>query len=374
MGGFQVAIVRVEHGDVFSAIRRALDLVGGLQVSDGDLLLIKPNMLNARSAFEGVTSDPRIVASLVKLARERGARVVVGDSSGSSTPLRTREVFKATGMEDAVKDAGGEVVDFDSQRPVPIEVASQPPLRVVVPSLIMEASMVINVPKLKTHVQTVYTGAIKNIAMGCIIGQTKLLVHRIGRSCKALSRLIVDIYASISKNVKLHVMDAIIGMEGNGPSAGDPVELNLILASDNALALDIAASILVGFKPEEIPSISYAMQRGLGPSSTDEVKLIGDNVPLPARKFKKPSTFKADLLAYLSSLAHPVLEWRPYIQRQQCTGCGSCADSCPASAIDLQALAIDYSKCIKCYVCHEVCPSKAIVLRRRISIPIPRLF
>ncbi|HDI46793.1 MAG TPA: (Fe-S)-binding protein, partial [Candidatus Methanomethylia archaeon] len=69
MGGFQVAIVRVEHGDVFSAIRRALDLVGGLQVSDGDLLLIKPNMLNARSAFEGVTSDPRIVASLVKLAR-----------------------------------------------------------------------------------------------------------------------------------------------------------------------------------------------------------------------------------------------------------------------------------------------------------------
>ncbi len=374
MGSFQVAVVRVNGDDVFSAVRRAVNLVGGLQLGKGDLLLIKPNMLNTRTALEGVTSDPRIVVSLVKLARERGARVVVGDSSGSSTPLRTREVFKATGMEEAVRNAGGEIVDFDSQQPVLVEVASNPPVRVVVPRLLMEASMVVNVPKLKTHVQTIYTGAIKNIAMGCIIGQTKLLVHRLGRSCKDLSRLIVDIYVAISSNVELHVMDAIVGMEGNGPNVGDPVKLNLVLVSRNALALDIAATLLVGFNPEEIPTISYAMQRGLGPSSIEEVELIGDEVSVPVRKFKRPSTFKANLLSYLSSLAYPILEWRPYIQRQRCTNCGSCADSCPTSAIDLQSSTINYSKCIRCYVCYEVCPSKAIALKRRIRFPLPRLF
>lgn len=374
MDSFQVAIVRVVRSEVFSAVRRAVNLVGDLQLGEGDLLLIKPNMLNTRTALEGVTSDPRIVASLVKLARERGARVVVGDSTGSSTPLRTREVFRATGMEDAVRNAGGEVVDFDSQQPMLVEVASNPPLKVVVPRLLIEASMVVNVPKLKTHVQTIYTGAIKNIAMGCIIGQTKLLVHRLGRSCKDLSRLIVDIYASISSNVKLHVMDAIVGMEGNGPNVGDPVELNLVLASRNALALDIAATLLVGFDPKEIPTISYAMQRGLGPSSIEEVELIGDAVSIPVKRFKKPSIFKTNLLSYLSSLAYPVLEWRPYIRRQQCANCGSCADSCPTSAIDLQTSTINYSKCIRCYVCYEVCPSRAITLKRRISLPISRLF
>lgn len=356
---YSVAVVNFQ-GDMKESVGRALRLIDW-SCPSGELLLIKPNMINSKTSEEGVTTDPRIVSALVEIVKGLGCRVRVGDSPGNAHPGKAREVFSLTGMLKAIEESGAEFLEFERDPPRVVQIDGELIKSIGLASPIFRHK-IINVPKLKTHMQTIMTGAIKNLAFGCIPGSGKGLLHRVGTTPSRMAKAMVDVYSAIRPLVILNVMDAVVCMEGNGPTGGDPLIMNKILASIDALALDMVSFKMAGIDPLRIPYIQEASRRGLGPKSFDEVDLVGD--PFEETEFKLPSTF----ISKVSSLAGyftPLVTATPHIVQERCTGCGNCLQACPTSAIELNEIArIDRSKCIKCYVCHEVCEFDAVSVKK----------
>jgi uncharacterized protein (DUF362 family) len=328
--------------------------------SRGESYLIKPNMITAKTSEQGVTTDPRIIKALACQIRDSGARPIIGDSPGNAVPGRALEVFEKTGMLNAVRECGAEYVQFEELPPKVVDLEGSPLKSIGLARQIFGMKL-INVPKLKTHAQAVMTGAIKNLAFGCIPGAGKSRLHSEGNTPEKFGRIIVDVYSAVRRFVDLNVMDAVIGMDGNGPTMGRVRRVGMILASRVALALDMVSFKMVGIKPKDVPHIGEAMNRGIGPSSFDEVEVLGD---LPTNvKFKLPYTILTRMACRVGSLT-PSASPFPYASAK-CTRCGTCAAACPATAITLKDLAVvDKSKCIKCYVCHEVCEYDAMLVQK----------
>lgn len=359
MTKYSVALLDFK-GNMKETLRKAMELIHW-ECSKGDSILIKPNMINSKTSEEGATTDPNIVSALVEILKECGCKVYVGDSPGNAHPGKAREVFTLTGMLKAIEDSGAEFLEFESTPPKIVETNGKLIKSIGLASCIFQHK-IINVPKLKTHMQTLMTGAIKNLAFGCIPGSGKSILHRVGFTPNRMAKAMVDVYSVIRPFVSLNIMDAIVCMEGNGPTGGDPLRLNKLLASRDPLALDMVSFKMAGIDPLKIPYIREASQRGLGPKKLDEIDLVG--APFEEVKFRLPSTF----LSRVSSLAGyltPAVTASPYIISERCIGCGNCARACPAMAIDLNDVAkIDSSKCIKCYVCHEICEFDAVGIKK----------
>jgi ferredoxin len=218
--------------------------------------------------------------------------------------------------------------------------------------------LAINTCKLKTHTLTKLTGAVKNL-YGSIPGGVKQMYHRDAKGEKNFSNLLVDIYQNIKP--ELNIMDAVIAMEGEGPSSGKPKNVKLLLASKNAIALDIAASELMGYSPKKIFTIKEAVKRKLG---NYNIKIVGDLKKIPNLKFEKPSSFKRVMVnAFLIGMTREKI----IVDKDKCVKCGLCAEKCPMKAISLNPYPIiNPRKCIRCFCCIEVCPQHAIHLRDNI--------
>lgn len=358
---YVVAIIDVKNG-IMEGVKRAIELINWQP--DGRSLLIKPNMINSKKSDEGVTTDPRIVYSIIEFLRNFECKIFVGDSPGNAYPGRAREVFEATGMLDVIKNSNAEFIEFEELPPIRINLNGKILNSIAIAKPIFE-NRIINVPKLKTHVQTLMTGAIKNISMGCIPGSGKTLIHKVGTTPEKMAMAIIDVYSAVKPMISLNIMDAVVCMEGDGPTNGNPIRLNKILASKDALALDMVAFKMAGLNPLKVPYVNEAMKRNLGPKSLDDISIIGDS--FENFNFKTPSTFLMNVYSLLSYFA-PIMAPSVYVDFEKCTGCGNCVNSCPARAISMKRKAlIDKSKCIKCYVCHEVCEYGAIVLKKRLK-------
>lgn len=328
----------------------------------GENYLIKPNMITAKTSGQGVTTDPRIIKALARYLRGSGAKPTVGDSPGNAVPGRAVEVFEKTGMLDAIRECGAEYVQFEELPPKMVDLEGSLLKSVGIARHIYGAKL-INVPKLKTHAQATMTGAVKNLAFGCIPGAGKAHLHSLGNTPEKFGKIIVDVYSAIRQFVNLNIMDAIVCMDGNGPTMGRVRTVGKILASKDALALDMISFKMVGIQPESVPHIREAIGRGIGPSSLDEVEVLGE---LPTNvKFRLPLTILSSMACLAGSFA-PSISPIPHASPSKCTRCGTCATACPVSAITIKDYAIvDKSKCIKCYVCHEVCEYDAMQVQRR---------
>ncbi len=360
MQEYSVAVVDFK-GNTKEAVRRALRLIDW-SCSFEESILIKPNMINSKTSEEGVTTDPLIVSALIEVAKEFGCKVYVGDSPGNAYPGKAREVFTLTGMLKAIEESGAEFLEFERDPPKVVQINGRLIKSIGLASCIFR-NKIVNVPKLKTHMQTLMTGAIKNLAFGCIPGAGKAKLHRLGITPNRMAKAMVDVYSAIKPFVSINVMDAIVCMDGNGPTGGNPLKLNKILVSKDALALDMVSFNMAGVDPFVVPHIREASLRGLGPRTIDEIRIVGD--PFEFVNFRLPSTF----LSRVSSLAGyltPRVTASPFIIPERCTGCGNCAEACPAKAIKLNedVATIDNSKCIKCYVCHEICEFDAVSVKK----------
>lgn len=357
---FQVSVVNA-NADILSSTVRALDLLKWSPNENGSYL-VKPNMLNSKTSEQGVTTDPRLVKAIVGVLRSAGARTLVGDSPGNAYPGKARTVFKNTGMLEAVISAGAEFIEFEESPPQIVETNGELIKTIGLGKAVFEHK-IINVPKLKTHLQTVMSGAIKNLAMGCIQGSGKGMIHEIGRTGESMAKAMIDVYSIIRPQVSLNIMDAIVCMEGNGPSSGRPINVGRLLASRDALALDMVAFRMAGIDPMKVPHIKEAARRSLGPSSFSEIEILGDE-PTPF-KFKMAKTFVYNMLLYTGSLAEAALGASIWFDHSKCTQCGECKDICPVNAIMLKPYPeLDSSKCIKCYTCHEICEHNAVKIKR----------
>jgi len=342
------------------SIGESLELIGGLDkfVKPGMKVLLKPNLLSAKSPDRAITTHPELVASVAREVRKSGADVIVGDSPGGAK-RGVKRVWENTGMLAMAKRENLELVNFEATGVVKFEINGRA-YYLAKPAI--EADLIISLPKLKTHVLTLMTGGVKNM-FGLIPGFRKGEYHKKAPRPHEFAQIVVDILSL--RPPALTIMDAVLTMEGDGPSSGSPRWTNLILASADPVAIDVVASDIIGLQPDTVPTTKLAAEAGLGIGWIEALEIVGEKlskVRIP--DFKLTSNRKMELIPPLLAkiLGHYV--WvRPAIEKKSCTRCNICAASCPTGALqdgDGSEPVFDYRSCINCWCCHELCPTGAI--------------
>jgi uncharacterized protein (DUF362 family)/Pyruvate/2-oxoacid:ferredoxin oxidoreductase delta subunit len=343
--------------DLPAAVAEALDFLD--HDFTGRRVWVKPNLLSPLPPERSVTTDPGLIRCCVDQLRRRGASDVrVGDNPGGAFRGRMEDFVRPTGVVEA---SAGCFTDV-SQDPGTLELASRYVPRVAVARLLSECDLVLNLPVFKTHALTLLTGAVKNL-FGIIPGRQKTELHGKARSAEQFSELLVDIYQAIPVPV-LTVMDALRGMDGqSGPGSGRVLAIGRLLAGRNPVAVDSVMALMAGARPDRVPLLRIAGERGLGPVREENIEIVGDFERL--RGFRLPTRTVADAATFLSGWLYSVTHSRPALQQARCTRCARCAGSCPVNAIAMSPWPeIDRARCISCYCCVEVCPERALMVRR----------
>lgn len=361
------ACASYEQRTVAHALEDALAPIGGMAsfVSPGKRVLLKVNLLSKAAPERAVTTHPEVVRALIRAARACGGIVTVGDSPGGpNTAAQWRRVCEGTGIGVICAEEDVPLVLFDDDT-----------VRVENPSgslygaftlgrAVVETDVLITVPKFKTHGFMMFTGAVKNL-FGCIPGLEKAQYHLKVPDRDDFGSMLVDLMLACRPS--LAVMDAVVGMEGEGPAGGKPRHVGAIMASSDSLALDFVASAMAGLDPMEVYTNRAAHSRGLAPASVDDIRVLGEDWrSLAPQSFELPAVDLSSLLP--TWLGRRLRGWttsRPVLQHAHlCTSCGRCVETCPVDAIELGAdgPAFDHSACIRCYCCQELCPPQAITL------------
>jgi uncharacterized protein (DUF362 family)/ferredoxin len=353
---------------VAAGLAALLEPLGGLGafVTPGAPSVLKPNFLMPHERRDAVCTDPEVIRQAARAALEGGASaVIVTDSPGFGTAQRCA---RKLGLG---SDEGFEVVDAED--PVDIAADGARYHRLFLSRRMVEAGSLINLGKAKTHGQMVITGAAKN-TFGAIVGMEKAQLHyRSGRDLMDFARLLVHVHSLLP--VRLNIVDAVIGMEGNGPGSGTPRALGALLASTNAHALDHVLCRMMGVDPSVVPTLAAAREMGLLPSAED-IRVIGPSPdsfkPSPPWRMARPAIAKQIIgPAWMAPVFDRLLSIEPRIDRRSCTGCGRCTAACAAKAMRLVAdphtgravVEIDRRACISCFCCQEICPEGAISVK-----------
>jgi ferredoxin len=268
----------------------------------------------------------------------------------------------ATGLAEVAEryGAGTAYLSADGYDEVGLEKWLQLP-RVHIARMALDADVVVNVPKCKTHMQTLYTGAIKNM-FGALAPRQRMDLHALG-TLTAVSEAIADLYSACVP--ELHIMDAIVGMHGTGPARGRPLDLGLVAVSRDGVALDRVATEVMGYKPGRVRMIEAAGELACGESRLEMIDVQGAEIDDVRRRCLLPATAFANIPPSLSQAARRFLYVRPRVNPRACRACGACAEVCPAQAIEMGGVAkIDYGRCIECFCCQEACRFDAIDVRR----------
>lgn len=231
---------------------------------------------------------------------------------------------------------------------------------VTVSKEVLDCDILVSVPKFKTHALTMLTGAVKN-TYGYIVGAEKALLHAAATSPERFGEVVADVYAV--RPPDLSIMDAVVCMEGKGPSGGALRQAGKLIASDNAVCLDAVMCSMAGVAPEKIPTLRIAHARGFGEIDLSKIEVDG---PLePIRDFSMPGTFTAGLFGYIiHRFVFPRLRTKPRFNMRTCTRCKACYELCPVKAISWDdGPVLKREKCISCFCCMESCPSNAVELR-----------
>lgn len=348
----QVSIKKASYSDL--AIEPLLEPLGGMRefVKEGENVLLKVNLLSAREPNRAVTTHPEFVRAVAKEVKRAGGKPFIGDSPGGTFSMRAlKKAYDRSGLKQMAReeniplnyDTGSR--KFEIPRGLRLKQST-------VCSFALEADKIIALPKLKAHSFQYLTLACK-IMYGAIPGLTKASYHARFPKRAAFADMLLDVLALVRP--RLFIMDGVIGMQGQGPASGDPVELGCMLASADPVAMDIAVCRVLGIEPVGIPVLKRAKIRGLWPERIQFPCLRPTNVA--HEEFKLPNT-----AAHLLNGSKPPNK-SPIIT-EQCIGCGDCEKICPKGAVRVadELANFDYSKCIRCYCCHEICPENAIKL------------
>jgi len=333
----------------------------------GSIVLLKTNLIIRKKPEAAATTHPLFLRALAKTLLKRDLKVIVGDSPGGlfhKTFLKS--IYDICGLTKAFEDIDAEL-NYNTQT-VTVQNPNGKKLKELsITKYIQDVDYIINVPKLKTHVPMMLAGAIKNF-YGIIAGEKKFDYHFVHGENKDFANVLIDIYEF--KKPDLTIMDAIIGMDHNGPTSGEPIDIKLVLAGEDGYSLDLTAIKIIKMDPVTVPVIRAAVERNLI-KIDEKIEIIGeklqdvilDNFTLPyIVHHPDPPKIISILFGKLLESIKPKVIFDYNI----CKSCKECVKICPAKAIEFieGKPKIKYKKCIKCFCCHELCTVNAIKIKQ----------
>lgn len=282
-----VSIVRAEN--VPTAVRKAVDLAGGLEIKKGDTVLIKPNAKNQAPPGYGIVTDVAVLEPLVEMSIEKDAkRVTIADGAAyPSGSYHTLSAFETMGVTKMANKWDLDLVDLNSYDSVDLDVPDGLVLETVrVGRAVTEVDFLINVPVLKTHRGTLLSNCVKNIGVGVACREEKKRLHRLG-----IDEGLLDVYSVVKPH--FNVVDALVCIEGDGPNfpPGKPRPLGLVLAGEDGVAVDAVCARLIGLDPLEVKHLRLAHDRGIGIADLGQIEVVGERLEDVATIFERPSTF-----------------------------------------------------------------------------------
>ncbi len=347
---------------VRQAVTAVLAPLGGMEqfVRPGMRVLLKPNLLSATDLEQAVTTHPAVVEAVVEQVQAAGGTALIGDSPAGPVAEQP-PVWRVGGMAGVAERTGAKLVAFDG---VTWKRLNGNDYHVARP--VLEADLVINLPKLKTHTFALYTGAVKNL-FGIIPGTRKRELHCRAPSLPEFSEVLVDMLDLVQPGLTL--MDGVVGQEGHGPGpGGTPRRYDCLAASTDGVALDAVITQAMGFRPGEVLHLNQAERRGLGVADTNGVRVEGDRQALDWGPVDRPKfLFNFRLPAWIGDWVGRAVQMRPRLDEAECAGCGRCVEVCPAEAIhpvNGKPPHFDLDACIGCFCCAEICPRGVISPQR----------
>lgn len=351
------------------AVRRGIDLVGGVETfaKKGEKILLKANLLVGDAPEKCVNTHPSVLRAVAEIFKTTGAQLSYGDSPAMGT---ARAASGKIAMDVAANEAGIELKEFQPGREVHFAEGLQNKIFTIAEA-VLESDGIISLPKLKTHGMQKITGCVKN-QFGCIPGLLKGEFHVRVPDANSFARMLVDLDRLVRP--RLYIMDGIIAMEGNGPRGGTPRNMNVLLFSEDPIAVDATVCRLIDLDPLLVPTVAFGQAAGRGTAEKEHIELLGDDFD----SFRCP-TFVVDRTAIKPYKEKGTLRFignrlvpKPVIVAERCVTCGICVSACPAKpkALDwrggdeTQPPVYDYGRCIRCYCCQELCPEKAIELKK----------
>lgn len=361
-----------EEAVLQAAVADLFENAGAPQAIQGKKVLIKPNLLARHAPGAAVTTHPAVLRAVIRQVKQCApADIVVADSSGGpyAAPLM-KAVYKTSGLAEVCEQEGVRLhmgTGSGEKKGPGLLVHS---FQLIDP--VLECEYLIDLPKLKTHMMTTLSCAVKNL-FGCVPGLMKAEFHTRFPDKERFGRMLVDLCETVRAD--LVVVDGIVAMEGDGPAGGSPRSVGIVMGGADLYKTDLAACRIMGIEPQRVPYLCDAIERGLCPQNfapqeaDDPAGLL-----TPLLNFKLPSSYhKVDFsdraptgLRWAGPLVIRLAAPRPKINRGRCIGCGNCASICPAKVITLEKgkAHIAPQNCIKCFCCHEMCPVKAIDVKR----------
>lgn len=374
----QVVILSIASYDeeiIYNQLLQAIDLLGGLSLlmegipKEGKILL-KPNLVRKADVNRAVMTHPAVLTAVARIFQEAGfTNLYAGDSCGIGT---AQKVMDGTGMIEGLEKHHVKICDFNSGTKTNIN--GHRAKSMMMCDQVLKADAYINVCKMKTHALERITGAVKNI-YGTVYGLNKAKGHTKYSDAHSFAQMLVDLNLFVKP--KLHIMDGIVAMEGNGPTSGDPIPMNVILVSTDPIALDTIFCHLIDLKPDLVPTNVAGNRHGLGNISEDQIELLSLHGPIKLQeaieqygnsKFNVDRKVRPTSASWIRMLkVFKIFQKKPYIKQDKCIRCGICVESCPVEgkAVSFEngkdhIPVYNYKKCIGCFCCQEMCPNKAI--------------
>ena len=334
-------------------------------IKSGTRVVIKANLVSAMDPEKSATTHPALLTELTSYLKSKKCEVVIGDSPGGTyTKSVLNHIYKVTKMIET-----GALLNDDFSVKKAIFNEAKVLKTFDYTGYLDKADIIINFSKLKSHGMMKMSCAVKNL-FGTIPGTTKPEYHYRFPNHQDFANMLIDLNEYFKPAI--NIVDAIVGMDGNGPTMGNPKMIGCVLASENPYALDFICAKIIGLSINDVETVKQSYIRKLfNPDNiilNDDIKkyIISDfNVKKGYNSIAFGQNGKGIINKIIAVGGNRIFANKPMCKVKKCISCGKCASICPAKAITMvnKKPVIDRNKCIKCYCCQEFCPVGAMYVK-----------